>query len=71
MTCSIKFTFPPSISDRWLDSSKTLYEQDVKEHDLLFLRFKYYSFMDVDPRVGGELGVDIVRVGIGGEGGRI
>ena len=36
---------------RWLDSSKTLYEQDVKEHDLLYLRFKYYSFMDIDPRV--------------------
>ena len=52
MMCSVKFTFPPSISDRWLDSSKTLYEQDVKEHDLLFLRFKYYSFMDIDPRVG-------------------
>ena len=25
----------------------------MKEHDLLFLRFKYYSFMDIDPRVGG------------------
>ena len=41
---------PPSLS-RWLDSSKTLYEQDVKEHDVLYLRFKYYSFMDIDPRV--------------------
>ncbi len=36
---------------RWLDSSKTLYEQEVKEHDVLYLRFKYYSFMDIDPRV--------------------
>ena len=30
---------------------KTLYEQDVKAHDLLYLRFKYFSFMDIDPRV--------------------
>ena len=41
---------------RWLDSSKTLYEQDVKEHDLLYLRFKYFSFMDIDPRVSLESG---------------
>ena len=41
----------------WLDSSKTLYEQDIKEHDLLYLRFKYYSFMDIDPRVCGRVGV--------------
>jgi len=39
------------INGLWLDSSKTLYEQDIKEHDLLYLRFKYYSFMDIDPRV--------------------
>ena len=37
----------------WLDSSKTLYEQDVKANDLLYLRFKYFSFMDIDPRVSG------------------
>ena len=36
---------------RWLDSSKTLFEQDVKDGDLLYLRFKYYPFMDIDPRV--------------------
>lgn len=36
---------------RWLDSSKTLFEQDVNEGDLLYLRFKYYPFMDIDPRV--------------------
>ena len=38
---------------RWLDSSKTLYEQDVKEGDLLYMRFKYYSFMGIDARVRG------------------
>ena len=30
-----------------------MYEQDVKENDYLYLRFKYYSFMDIDPRVSG------------------
>lgn len=39
------------INGLWLDSSKTLYEQDVKEHDVLYLRFKYFSFMDIDPRL--------------------
>ncbi|CAI8055859.1 Fermitin family homolog 1 [Geodia barretti] len=39
------------INGLWLDSSKTLYEQDVNAHDLLYLRFKYFSFMDIDPRV--------------------
>ena len=37
--------------NRWLDSSKTLYEQDVKEHDVLYLRWKYYAIKDIDPRV--------------------
>ena len=36
---------------RWLDSSKTLYEQDVKEHDVLYLRWKYFAIKDIDPRV--------------------
>ena len=47
----ITHTHTHTHTHRWLDSSKTLYEQDVKEHDLLYLRFKYYSFMDIDPRV--------------------
>ena len=47
---------------RWLDSSKTLYEQDVKEGDLLYMRFKYYSFMGIDTRVsGGEGGRYVER----------
>ena len=45
---------------RWLDSSKTLFEQDVKDGDLLFLRFKYYPFMDIDPRVSGRIGTEWV-----------
>jgi len=41
---------------RWIDSTLTLYEQGLKERSLLFLRFKYSSFMDLDPRVSYSLG---------------
>jgi kindlin 2 len=33
---------------RWLDSSKSLIEQDIKENDLVELRFKYYAFHDLN-----------------------
>ncbi|XP_003384623.1 PREDICTED: fermitin family homolog 2-like [Amphimedon queenslandica] len=39
------------INGLWLNSSKTLFEQEVNEGDLLYLRFRYYPFMDIDPRV--------------------
>jgi kindlin 2 len=35
----------------WLDSARSLYEQDIQKHHLLYLRFKYHSIMDLDPRV--------------------
>lgn len=35
----------------WLDSSRSLYEQDVREYDLLLLRFKFYSFYDINPKL--------------------
>ncbi|RWS10327.1 unc-112-related protein-like isoform X1 [Dinothrombium tinctorium] len=35
----------------WLDSSLSLYEQDVREFDLLLLRFKFYSFYDLNPKL--------------------
>ncbi|KAF3831145.1 hypothetical protein GH733_002383 [Mirounga leonina] len=35
----------------WLDSSRSLMEQDVKENEALLLRFKYYSFFDLNPKV--------------------
>lgn len=38
----------------WLDSSLTLYEQDVREFDLLLLRFKFYSFYDLNPKTDGS-----------------
>lgn len=39
-----------------MDSSKSLLEQNVKEHDLVQLRFKYYAFFDLD------LKHDLVRI---------
>ncbi|NXQ41328.1 FERM1 protein, partial [Catharus fuscescens] len=34
----------------WLDSSRSLMEQGVVEEELLLLRFKYYSFFDLNPK---------------------
>ncbi|XP_030648528.1 fermitin family homolog 3 isoform X2 [Chanos chanos] len=38
------------VNGRWLDSSRSLLQQGVKENDKLFLRFKYYSFHELSPR---------------------
>lgn len=40
----------------WLDSSLSLYEQDVREFDLLCLKFKYFNFYDLNPKL------DAVRI---------
>lgn len=34
----------------WLDSSKSLMEQEIKENDTLMLRFKFYSFYDLNAK---------------------
>ncbi|XP_037376982.1 fermitin family homolog 1 [Talpa occidentalis] len=34
----------------WLDSSRSLMEQGIKEDEQLLLRFKYYSFFDLNPK---------------------
>ncbi|NWU74304.1 FERM1 protein, partial [Onychorhynchus coronatus] len=34
----------------WLDSSRSLMEQGVLEDDQLLLRFKYYTFFDLNPK---------------------
>ncbi|KAJ8282838.1 hypothetical protein COCON_G00053570 [Conger conger] len=44
------------IHSRWLDSSRSLLQQGVQENDRLWLRFKYYSFYDLEPKY------DIVRL---------
>uniref|UniRef100_A0A8B9LRU7 FERM domain containing kindlin 3 n=1 Tax=Astyanax mexicanus TaxID=7994 RepID=A0A8B9LRU7_ASTMX len=38
------------VNGRWLDSSRSLLQQGVKEGDKLILRFKYYSFHDLAPQ---------------------
>ncbi|XP_078064876.1 fermitin family homolog 3-like, partial [Mustelus asterias] len=38
------------IHSRWLDSSRSLMSQNIKENDKLLLRFKYFSFFDLDPK---------------------
>uniref|UniRef100_A0A4W3IWN6 FERM domain containing kindlin 2 n=1 Tax=Callorhinchus milii TaxID=7868 RepID=A0A4W3IWN6_CALMI len=40
----------PSCTDLWMDSSRSLMEQDVKDNEALLLRFKYYSFFDLNPK---------------------
>ncbi|XP_015424469.1 PREDICTED: LOW QUALITY PROTEIN: fermitin family homolog 3 [Myotis davidii] len=42
----------PCLAARWLDSSRCLMQQGIKAGDTLWLRFKYYSFFDLDPKVG-------------------
>jgi kindlin 2 len=39
------------LNSAWLDSSLSLYEQDVKEFDLILLRFKFFSFYDLSPKL--------------------
>ena len=39
------------LNSSWLDSSLSLYEQDVREFDLLMLRFKFFSFYDLNPKL--------------------
>ena len=47
----------------WLDSSRSLMEQDVKENEVLLLRFKYHSFFDLNPKV--TIPYRCVGVGVG------
>ncbi|XP_042561259.1 fermitin family homolog 3b [Clupea harengus] len=44
------------IHTRWLDSSRSLKHQGIQENDKLWLRFKYFSLYDLDPRY------DVVRL---------
>ncbi|XP_053735794.1 fermitin family homolog 3b isoform X1 [Synchiropus splendidus] len=44
------------INGRWLDSSRSLMQQGVQENDRLWLRFKYFTFYDIEPKS------DVVRL---------
>lgn len=37
----------------WLDSSRSLMEQDIQDYDKLLLRFKYNVFFDINPKYDG------------------
>jgi len=51
-----KLLRPKSLVERarmnvaWLDSSLSIMEQGVREYDTLCLRFKFYSFYDLNPK---------------------
>uniref|UniRef100_A0A8D0GPF9 FERM domain containing kindlin 3 n=1 Tax=Sphenodon punctatus TaxID=8508 RepID=A0A8D0GPF9_SPHPU len=47
---SLCWSLTPSLSPRWLDSSRSLMQQDMRDNERLWLRFKYYSFFDLDPK---------------------
>ncbi|TRY54756.1 hypothetical protein DNTS_031272 [Danionella cerebrum] len=55
----VKLYRPASVVDkthlhtRWLDSSRSLMQQGIQENDKLWLRFKYYTFHDMDPKYDG------------------
>ncbi|KAI6657587.1 Fermitin [Oopsacas minuta] len=39
------------INSNWLESNRSLYEQDVFDEDHLYLRFKYHAFLDLNPQL--------------------
>uniref|UniRef100_A0A8C9VXM7 FERM domain containing kindlin 3 n=1 Tax=Scleropages formosus TaxID=113540 RepID=A0A8C9VXM7_SCLFO len=41
-------SLPPT--SRWLDSSRSLMQQGIQENDRLWLRFKYYTFHELEPK---------------------
>lgn len=36
---------------RWLDSSKSLMEQGVRDNNFLQLKYKFYNYYDLNPKV--------------------
>ncbi|XP_012690302.1 fermitin family homolog 3 [Clupea harengus] len=38
------------VNGRWLDSSRSLLQQEINENDMLQLRFKYFTFHDMTPK---------------------
>lgn len=57
-----KLIRPKSLVERarmnvaWLDSSLSIMEQGIREYDILRLKFKFYSFYDLNPKT------DAVRI---------
>ncbi|CAL1549142.1 unnamed protein product, partial [Lymnaea stagnalis] len=39
------------INCAWLDSSTSLMEQGIRENDFIMLKFKFYNYYDLNPKV--------------------
>uniref|UniRef100_A0AAY4D7W5 Band 4.1 domain-containing protein n=1 Tax=Denticeps clupeoides TaxID=299321 RepID=A0AAY4D7W5_9TELE len=46
----LQFVDKAIINSGWLDSSRSLMEQDIQENERLLLRFKYHCFFDLNPK---------------------
>ena len=46
-SCKLMFLLRSS----WLDSSRSLMEQGVAENSVLLLKYKFYAFYDINPKV--------------------
>ncbi|KRX89776.1 Uncharacterized protein T4E_12188 [Trichinella pseudospiralis] len=44
------FAQKAALNQGWLDSSRSLLEQGIVEHQLILLRFKFLSFFDLNPK---------------------
>jgi len=40
-----------SLNANWLSSAESLMQQDIRENTTLLLRFKYYNFFDLNPKI--------------------
>lgn len=49
--CKIDWLLKLILFSSWLDSSRSLMEQGIQEDEQLLLRFKYYTFFDLNPKV--------------------
>lgn len=49
--CLLMFIFFISRFFRWLDSSRSLMEQGVRDNNFVQLKYKFYNFYDLNPKV--------------------
>ncbi|XP_037003713.2 fermitin family homolog 1 isoform X1 [Artibeus jamaicensis] len=47
---SLSLVDKAKLNSGWLDSSRSLMEQGIQEDEQLLLRFKYYTFFDLNPK---------------------
>ncbi|CAF0861801.1 unnamed protein product [Rotaria sordida] len=50
LTKPINIIEKSKLNSLWFDSSKSLMEQNTNENDLILLRFKYFTFYDLNPK---------------------